>query len=156
MAGGGARVDLCFAELGIRTGDLPSARSHAVAALAGLEPGSFNHACGLEILAEIARREGGEAEATALFADGLRSFAAFRDGGGTSDCLDGLARVALTAGDVDRAGRLHGAAEHIREDRGRRPIRTDLSFPELPADAVDEGRRLSFDEAVADALASID
>jgi predicted ATPase len=155
-AGGGARVALCFAELGTRTGDLAAARSHALAALGGLEAGSFNHACALEILAEIARREGNEAEASALFADGLRAFSDFRDGGGTSDCLDGLARVALAAGDVERAARLRGAAEHIREERGRRPIRTDLPFPELPAAVLDEGRRLSFDESVAYALASID
>jgi predicted ATPase len=151
-AGGGGRVALCFAELGIRTGELAPARSHALAALAGLEAGSFNYACALEILAEVARREGNEAEAAALFADGLRAFADLRDGGGAADCLDGLARVALAEGDVERAGRLRGAAEHIREDRGRRPIRTDLSFPELPTSELDEGRRLSFDEAVEYAL----
>jgi len=153
-AGGGARVFLCVAELDLRAEDLPSAHANALAALAGLEEGAFNHACGLEILGEVARRAGDEAEAAARFCDALESFAALRDGGGVPDCLDGLSRLALAAGDESRAGRLRGAAESIREERGRRPIRDDLPFPALPDSARAEGRALSFDEAVAFALAS--
>jgi predicted ATPase/class 3 adenylate cyclase len=154
--GGGARVGLCLAELGLRTGDLESARAHALAALAGLDEGSFNHACGLEILGEIVRRSGDEDEASALFASGLRAFAELRDGGGVSDCLDGLARLALAGGDPERAGRLRGAAERMRDEHGRRPIRTDTGRPDGPASATAEGRAFSFDEAVAYALSSID
>ncbi len=109
--------------MSLRAGDYPSARSHILVGLAALEEGSFNHACALEILGEIARREGNEDEAAASFAAGLRAFAELQDGGGVPDCLDGLARVALDAGDVERAGRLHGAAERIRRERGRRPTR---------------------------------
>jgi predicted ATPase/class 3 adenylate cyclase len=146
--GGGARVALSFAELGLRAGDYPSAGSHIAEGLAGFDVGSFNHACALEIMGEIARREGYEAEAADHFAAGLRTFAEIGDGGGVADCLDGLARVALTAGDARRAGRLRGAAEHMREERGRRPARADLPFPDLPSAAVEEGRTLTFDEAV--------
>ena len=69
---------------------------------------------------------------------------------------DGIARVALAAGDLERAGRLHGAADHIRKERGRRPTRADLAFPDLPATALEEDRALTFDDAVAYGLASLD
>jgi len=57
-AGGGARAALCFAELALRVGDLGSAESNGLAALADLEEGAFNHACALEMLGETARRSG--------------------------------------------------------------------------------------------------
>ena len=154
-AGGGARVDLCFAELALRVGDLPSAESHGLAALADLEEGAFNHATGLEILGEAARRSGDEVRAGDRFRDALRSFAALGDGGGIADCLDGLSRLAV-AGDEIRAGRLRGAAERLRETRGRRPIRADLPLPEVPDSAREEGRALTLEEAVDDALGSAD
>jgi predicted ATPase len=155
-AGGGARVALTFAELGLRAGDYRSARAHMLEGLSGFDEGSFNHACALEILGEVARRDGSREEAARHFAAGLRTFAELGDGGGVPDCLDGLAWVALDAGDLERAGRLRGAAQRIRLERGRRPARADLTFPELPEPALEEGRRLSFEEAVSDALASID
>jgi predicted ATPase len=151
-AGGGARVSLCLAELTLRVGDLSAAESHGVAALAGFEEGAFNHACGLELLGETARRSGNEAAARDRFGDALRSFAELRDGGGVADCLDGLARLAAAAADTRRAGRLLGAAERLRETRGRRPIRADVPLPDAPAAGREEGRALSFDEAVDYAL----
>ena len=69
-----------------------------------------------------------------------------------ADALDGLARLAAAAGDDARAGRLHGAAEGLRETRSRRPIRADLPFPEVPDAARDEGAAMSLDEAVEYAL----
>ncbi len=150
-AGGGARVALCFAELALRTGDLRSAESSGLAALADLEEGAFNHACGLEILGETARRSGDAALARDRFCDALRSFAALGDGGGVADCLDGLSRLA--AG--ERAGRLRGAAQRLRETRGRRPIRADVPLPDVPESALDEGRAMTLDEAVDYALSSM-
>ena len=82
---------------------------------------------------------------------GLWSFAAIGDGGGMADCLDGLARLAVATGD-DRAGRLHGAAERLRETRGRRPIRADLPLPGVPDAALAEGRAMTPEEAVDEAL----
>ena len=151
-AGGGPRADLCFAELALRTGDLGSAESHGRAALAGFEPGAFNHACGLELLGEAARRSGDDTRAQDRFQDALGSFATLGDGGGVADALDGLARLAGAAGDDVRAGRLHGAAQGLRETRGRRPIRADLPFPEVPDAARDEGAAMTLDEAVDYAL----
>jgi predicted ATPase/DNA-binding SARP family transcriptional activator len=152
-AGGGARPFLCFAELALRLGDLGSAESHALTALGGLEQGAFNYACGLEILAETARRSGDDARARELFREALTSFAKLGDGGGIADSLDGLARVAAAEGEADRAGRLHGAAERLRDIRGRRPARSDVPPSDAPASARDEGRTLSLEDAVDYALA---
>ena len=151
-AGGGARVALCFAELALREGDLRSAETNGLAALAGLEEGAFNHATCLELLGETARRSGNDALADDRFRDALQSFAELSDGGGVADCLDGLSRLALAAGESERAGRLRGAAERLRETRGRREIRADLPFPDVPDSARDEGRALTFEQAVEYAL----
>jgi predicted ATPase/class 3 adenylate cyclase len=151
-AGAGTRTNLCFAELGLREGDLDAAESHAAAAIAGLEPGSFNHACALEIRAETARRVGESMRADELFRASLRAFAVLEDGGGIADCLDGLARLAADAGEMQRAGRLLGAASRLREVRGRRPTRSDAPLPDLPRESVDEGRVLALDDALDLAL----
>jgi predicted ATPase len=155
-AGGGARAALCLAELALRDGDLESAQAEARTALAGYEEGAFNHACGLEILAEVARRSGNVAGARDRFRDALRSFVALGDGGHIADCLDGLGRLAADAGDSERAGRLHGVAERLRETRGRRPIRADLPFPAVPDDALEGGRAMRVEDALEYALASVD
>jgi predicted ATPase len=151
-AGGGARVHLCLAELELRVGDLRVAEENGLAALAGLEEGAFNHACGLEILGETARRSGDAASAREYFARALRSFADLRDGGGVADCLEGLSRMTAATDDVERAGRLLGAAQGLRETRGRRPARMDVPLPDVPEGAMEEGRDLAFDEAVEYAL----
>jgi predicted ATPase/class 3 adenylate cyclase len=151
-AGAGPRADLCFAELALREGDLEAADSYAGSALAALEPGAFNHACGLEIRGEIARRAGNRGRAADHFRASLDAFTALADGGGIADCLDGLARLAAERGDPARAGRLLGAAARLRETRGRAPARTDAPFPDVPAATVDEGRALSLDDALELAL----
>ena len=130
-AGAEPRAALCFAELALRDGDLGEAATQGRAALAGFDEGSFNHACALEILGEIARRSGDMDEAGVHFEEALRSFTALGDGGGVADALDGLARLA-PAGDPERAGRLLGAAERLRETRGRRAARTDEPPPDAP------------------------
>lgn len=155
-AGGEARAALCFAELALRVGDLRSAESRGLAALAGLEDGAFNHACGLEILGEAARRAGHGALARDRFCDALQAFAQLGDGGGIADCLDGLSRLAAAADDHVRAGRLRGAADRLRETRGRRPIRADVPLPDVPDSALDEGRALGLDEAIDYAISPLD
>jgi predicted ATPase/class 3 adenylate cyclase len=151
-AGGGSRAALCFAELALRLEDLPTAESNVLAALAELEEGAYNHACALEILGEAARRSGDHERARDHFGAGLRSFADLGDGGGMADCLDGLSRLAASADDAERAGRLRGAAERLREERGRRPFRTDVAFPDVPESAREEGRALSVEDTLEYAL----
>ncbi len=80
--------------------------------------------------------------------------------------LEGLAAVAAQAGDVDRAGRLSGAARALRERSGthngptftfhqRYLDRLAAVAPhERLAAAVAEGRELTVEEAVAEALAA--
>ena len=131
-AGAGARAELCFAELALRLGDLAAAETRASAALTSLDDGSFNHACVLELLGEVARRSGDVPRARERFRDGLQSFVALGDGGGIADCLEGLARLAAADGDAYRAGRLLGAAERLRETRGEGPsgpTSRRLAFP---------------------------
>jgi tetratricopeptide (TPR) repeat protein len=150
-AGGGPRVHLCYAELDLRAGELGSAAAHADEALTAFRPGAYNHACALELLGEIARRSGDEASADASFGDALRAFVELGDGGGIADCLDGFSRLAAAAGDRDRVGRLAGAAQRLRETRGRRPTRTDAELPAAPESARAEGRAMTLEEAVEDA-----
>ena len=151
-AGAGPRTDLCFAEVALRLGDLAEAETRGLAALAELDEGAFNHACGLEILGETARRAGHAALAGERFAGGLRAFAAIRDRGGAADCLDGLSRIAATSGDAQRAGVLRGAALELRAMGHRTPVRADVAFPDVPEPALARGGELSFEEAVEYAL----
>ena len=53
-AGGGARAELCFAELALRADVSTTPSRTAAPRLAG--GGAFNHACALELLGEAARR----------------------------------------------------------------------------------------------------
>jgi tetratricopeptide (TPR) repeat protein len=153
-AGAGPRAELPFAELALRLGDLSSAESHALAALAGMNEGEFNHACALELLGETARRSGDPAHAREHFADGLREFAQLRDGGGVADCLDGFSRLAAEAGDHDRAGRLSRAARTLRAESGRTPIRSDVPPVEASEALRAESAAMTLDEAVDLALSN--
>jgi predicted ATPase/class 3 adenylate cyclase len=155
-AGGGARATLCFAELALREGDLDAAELNGLAALADLEEGAFNHATVLELLGETARRSGDEGSARDRFESALREFAELRDAGGVADCLDGLGWLATDAGRLERAGRLVGAAQHLRETWRRIPIRSDVRLPDTPEAARARGGAMTFDEAVEHALGSVD
>jgi hypothetical protein len=150
-AGGGPRLFVSRGELELREGNLALAAENAQAALGSYGEGAFNHACALEQLGEISRRSGDEALAREQFADGLRSFARIGDGGGIADCLEGLARLAAASGDAERAGRLAGAADRIRDTRRRPPIRPGVITGVADA-ARAEGRKLTMEEAVAYAL----
>jgi predicted ATPase len=146
-AGGGARAELCFAELALRNGDLAAAEAHGRAALAGLEQGAFNHATTLELLGETARRAGDASLARERLSAALESFTALGDPGGIADAFDGLAQLAARAGEADRAGRLLGAAEQLRESSGRRPIRAGV-LPDVPDTARGEGRAMALEDAL--------
>jgi predicted ATPase len=81
----------------------------------------------------------------------------------SADCLSGLAALAGLEGDVDRAARLFGAAEAMREALGVvpspivRPI-YDRLLPEIAADADEEGLAASWQrgklQSPTDAVAS--
>lgn len=65
---------------------------------------------------------------------------------GIADALEGMFAVATTAGDLERAGRMLGAAEDIRERKGL-PTRSPLSFFETYLDRVLAGPGASRFEA---------
>ncbi len=79
---------------------------------------------------------------------------------GIADALEGMFAVASTAGDLERAGRMLGAAEDIRERKGL-PTRSPLSFFEPflervlagpEASRFEAARRLGRDAELADAV----
>jgi non-specific serine/threonine protein kinase len=86
-----------------------------------------------------------------------------------SYCLDGLAAVAMAHGDANRAARLSGAAESMREDAGfladrlqreiaqrtERTARATLGGDVWEVERV-RGAAMSLDEAVAYALETCD
>jgi len=104
-------------------------------------------------------------QAQTLFAQSLRAFHALAEPGGTAEGLTGLAAVAAASGDASRAATLIGAAQRLREsiagselplerrtmarhvDRAR-----DSIDPDDWATALERGRGLSLDVAVAQAL----
>jgi predicted ATPase/DNA-binding SARP family transcriptional activator len=87
---------------------------------------------GRDILAEIARRQGDFPRAVELY---RRSVDRIRSGGvtwGLIDCLDGLAKVAVAAGQPERAARLFGAVEALRgHSGGVRPPAARAEYAEV-------------------------
>ena len=101
------------------------------------------------------RRGGNNVEAEGLFRDGLVAFVKLGAGGAAADCLDGLAQLAYADGDLGRTGCLRGAADTLRREWAWRRIRNDVILPTGDDDEYARGARMTFDEAVQFALASI-
>ena len=95
-----------------------------------------------------ARMVGGEPErAHECFGEQLLLASTIGHEEGIADALEGMFAVASTSGDIDRAGRMLGAAEGIRERKGL-PTRSPLSFFAPILDRVRSGPAASlFDEA---------
>jgi tetratricopeptide (TPR) repeat protein len=117
-------------------------------------------------LGHMARAQGDSAQATTRFAEGLILFARVLGiKSGAATCLVGLAGASGARGQAQRAARLFGAAEALREQ-----IATPLSFvarlaydgdvaivraqldDATLATAWAEGRALSLEQAIAEAL----
>ena len=108
-----------------------------------------------------ARLVGGEVDrAHECFAEQLLLASTIGHEEGIADALEGMFAVASASGDVDRAGRMLGAAEAIRERKGL-PTRSPLSFfgpilqrvlagPDAPR--FDEARRVGREADVADVV----
>jgi predicted ATPase/class 3 adenylate cyclase len=112
----------------------------------------------------VAAERGDLVVATARFAEALRRAHAAGAHVGTALALDGFASLALERGDAGRAVRLAAAADRLREEIG-----SNITFKEVGREqplgrarrlvggadvelAIEAGRRLSVDEAVAIAL----
>ena len=114
----------------------------------------------LHSLGELAIERGNRATARDRYAEGLQEAASARLVGQAALCLAGLAVIAAHDERMQRAGRLWGAAEVLASETGftmgynrrryerRLPLDTDAEF----SAAVDEGRALTLEQAVAYAL----
>jgi Tetratricopeptide repeat len=69
-------------------------------------------------LGALARRQGRNDEAEALLRESLQGFGALGDKEGVIWCLVELAVLAVTKGDAERAARLMGAIDTLREETG--------------------------------------
>ena len=116
-------------------------------------------------LALLSLATGDLAQAKTLFAQSLRAFDVLAEPAGTAEALSGLAAVAAASGDASRAATLVGAAQRLRESitgselpLERRIMARHLEQsrgsvdPDVWARALERGRQLSLDDAVAQAL----
>jgi len=98
-----------------------------------------------------------------LFEEGLEFSLEVGDYANTAYCLEGLAAVAVARGEADRAARLLGAAQRIREEVGAAvyTYRPDRSLQERTMAAAHtqlgepgfeqaraEGRAMAFEQAI--------
>jgi ATP/maltotriose-dependent transcriptional regulator MalT len=125
---------------------------------------TFGTAITLINLARMARELDDLARAAALYAESLSLRWDHGDNVSVESCLRGLARIALLAGQDERATRLFGAGEALREAIGADEARLAPTADELAkarealgesvfAAAWAAGRALSLADAVAEALA---
>jgi non-specific serine/threonine protein kinase len=119
----------------------------------------------LRVLAQVVVQQGDHARATALLKERLVLVCQLQDRWNLPDAIEGLAWVASSAGRADRAVRLYGAGEALREASGtvllgerqsrrRRRLATlrDSLGERRFAVAWAAGRALSLQEAVGEAL----
>ena len=120
----------------------------------------FGLAWALEVEALINIKDGRLDDARTSIAESLRIFAAAGDLSGVTLLLMDSAILAALGGDLDRAVRLFAASEKVRDESGA-TLASIIETRQLPAvdvvraaseqlaEAREEGRRLSRDEAVA-------
>jgi predicted ATPase/class 3 adenylate cyclase len=121
----------------------------------------------LRVAGDAALECGDAARARARYAESLRLIGNVGAGVLAAAPLEGLARVAATEGDADRAGRLFGAADALREafdepiprsertpvERAAAAVRAALGKAGFAA-AWETGRAMPLEQAVAEALAA--
>jgi tetratricopeptide (TPR) repeat protein len=164
------RIAVSITDLGqvaLRQGDLEAAASLLEVGLAsqqelGDQEGVAEAFFGLGY---VAYRQGNPESARELFAESLALRRRLGDQRGSVACLERLAAVAATTGQSGRAARLFGAAEALREALGTPlpPVdhadyehdlaatRAGLSEAAL-ASAWEQGRALTWEEAIAEAI----
>jgi tetratricopeptide (TPR) repeat protein len=116
-------------------------------------------------LGSLARREGRNDEAEALLRESLEGFGALADKEGVIWCLGELAAIAVSKGEAERAAKLTGAIDTLREETGHASQSDERRLNEQTrsalASALGEehlaaaraiGREMTFEQAVAYAL----
>ncbi len=126
----------------------------------------LNVACCLHDLGAVAARQGDQMLARSRFTTSLGLFREVRDRRNLIKCLEGLAGVSVTEGRVEKAARLFGASEALREALGtplpgsyRANYERNLSIVREQLDEASvaatwaEGRAMTMEQAIAYALA---
>ena len=148
-------------------GDYDAARAPLEEGLAIAERQGNQMAIGMghHTVAQVARLQGRHADAVAHYGAALKMGREFGDTAALTEPLQGIAAVAVAAGDIERGVRLLGANEAIRERLGGGPPPEwiHLGDPFTPArealgdeayeKAWQAGRALSVEDAVDEALA---
>jgi predicted ATPase/DNA-binding CsgD family transcriptional regulator len=100
--------------------DLDQAEAYFIEALQRFRESGDTYGAGIALanLGRVARDRGSYAQAAALYAEGLALHWDDGDRGRIAACLNGMGIVAALAGQAERAGRLCGAAEALREAIG--------------------------------------
>jgi hypothetical protein len=120
----------------------------------------------LRYLGEVALQRNDHERAAAFYREGLALACDVKSKRETEECLEGLAQLASATGVYDKAGRLFGTAEALREVLGRRyepheqaahdrgVAATRAALGDAAFAAVrDEGRAMTLDQVVEYALA---
>jgi predicted ATPase len=148
-----------LADLDLAEGDYSRARALVEESLEWYErhePESEHVGSILAQLGEIARREGDDEAALQAFADAIRFNVRIGVEDQLSDAFEGVAAVWAARGDTERAARLAGAAEQIRERSALVPWRPERPLPERIEPAWSEGRAMTTAQAVEYALRDIE
>ena len=155
--GSGARAVFSLAEVELREGNLRLAArlfEQSAQGFAGQYP--IHRAFALEGLAESVRRCGDVERARSLFSEAAQELLRLGNEPATAECLDGLAAIVLSRGNVESAATIAGAALRLREEAHAPVWRPDRLPDDLPMDALALGRELNAKAALEYALASID
>jgi predicted ATPase len=120
-------------------------------------------------LGEVARDQGDHVAAAVYYREGLTIWAALKDRWNTTSTLDGVAMLAFDRGHPERAARLFGAAVALREVVGAPLAANERADQERYVDLVrvalgdevfttawEAGRTLSLEEAITEALETVD
>jgi predicted ATPase len=154
--GGGPRAAASLAEVELREGNLASAARLFEESAEGFQGrDDFNWALLLEGLGETARRSGDMDRASSLFSQSARELLRLGHKHGVAQCLDGLAAIVLSLGDVEGAARIAGAASRQREQSDIEDWRPERFPHDLPADALARGREMDAEPALEYALTCI-
>jgi predicted ATPase len=147
-----------LAEIAFAEGDVDRARSMYEEGLAVVRRDMPDSPFVPEILegfAEVLRRAGDEAKALGLFGEAIRTAVGRRDEMIIAQALAGMSVIWGTRGDLERAARLGGAAESLRERSALMESHSRVQ-PERLEPAWSEGREMTFDEAVEYGLSAVD
>ncbi len=154
-----------YGSLALRQGDYERARAYYEESIALSEAAGWYEDWAAVGLGHVALRQGKLAEAQARFEESLRRFHEAQVSIGIAYNLEGLAGLAVAQGQPERAVRLLGWADAIRETIGdfrpvveQRVVDGDLALIHAQLDAATfaavyaDGRRLTTEQAVAYAL----